>query len=395
MQFDENERAAETEKPRTGTAVDLTLYNTLGVKPTSTAAEIKKAYLFLAKETHPDKNKEDPSATERFQKIGEAYQILSNPETREAYDKYGMKGLENMDYENVDPSELFAMLFGSDRFEPFLGELQLTSMVSELDADGNPPSAEKLAAIHDERVKKLTQNLIGIIQTYVDGHHKEFIEWCNKEAKELKETNFGGPMLFVVGQSYVRHAYIKLGKLSWFGLPGYWRQFNNSRMKIGTKWSAIASAARVLSQQKQVEQEVQRAEKEGKTISPEEQTKMAEGVAVGYLDVVWKQTIMDIVYTLDEVCHRVLSGKDLEGSNAPSKKKGHAHGFVSNVSKQLFGSKVEPPKDGKAAVGHSEITAARAMALKKLGEIFMESGSMDIEKELNMSFGPQGQEEVH
>lgn len=63
-------------------------YSTLGVARTATAEDIKKAYRRLARQYHPDKNK-DPKAEERFKVIGEAYEVLSDPEKRAAYDQFG------------------------------------------------------------------------------------------------------------------------------------------------------------------------------------------------------------------------------------------------------------------------------------------------------------------
>lgn len=64
-------------------------YQVLGVKPDANEAEIRKAYRKLAKKYHPDINKEDPKAQERFQAINEANEVLGNPEKRKKYDEYG------------------------------------------------------------------------------------------------------------------------------------------------------------------------------------------------------------------------------------------------------------------------------------------------------------------
>ncbi|CAG8009504.1 unnamed protein product [Penicillium nalgiovense] len=68
---------------------DTAYYDALGVPPTATELEIKKAYRKLAIVTHPDKNPGDETAHERFQAIGEAYQVLSNEDLRKRYDKFG------------------------------------------------------------------------------------------------------------------------------------------------------------------------------------------------------------------------------------------------------------------------------------------------------------------
>ena len=64
-------------------------YEVLGVSREATADELKKAYRKLAVQFHPDKNPGDKSAEEKFKEIGEAYEALSDPDKRAAYDRYG------------------------------------------------------------------------------------------------------------------------------------------------------------------------------------------------------------------------------------------------------------------------------------------------------------------
>src|SRR5919199_1938806 len=61
-------------------------YAVLGVSPTAAQDEIKKQYRRLAKQYHPDANKDDPKAAERFKEISEAYQVLGDEEKRKQYD---------------------------------------------------------------------------------------------------------------------------------------------------------------------------------------------------------------------------------------------------------------------------------------------------------------------
>lgn len=63
------------------------LYSTLGVARGANEADIKKAYRKLAKELHPDKNKDNPKATERFSQVTQAYDILTDKDKRAQYDR--------------------------------------------------------------------------------------------------------------------------------------------------------------------------------------------------------------------------------------------------------------------------------------------------------------------
>lgn len=70
-------------------------YEVLGVGRGASEAEVKKAFRRLARELHPDVNAHDPEAEEKFKQAAEAYEILSDPARRQAYDAYGHEGLRS------------------------------------------------------------------------------------------------------------------------------------------------------------------------------------------------------------------------------------------------------------------------------------------------------------
>ncbi|KAI9733059.1 MAG: hypothetical protein M1834_003604 [Cirrosporium novae-zelandiae] len=133
--------------------VDTSYYDALGVTPAATELEIKKAYRKLAIITHPDKNPGDETAHERFQAIGEAYQVLSDPKLRTNYDKYGKEqAIPGGGFE--DPSEFFSMIFGGDAFKDIIGEISLMKdLTKTMDITMEQMEEEELAESAEEKLK--------------------------------------------------------------------------------------------------------------------------------------------------------------------------------------------------------------------------------------------------
>ena len=77
----------------------INYYKILGLKKTASNSEIKKAYRKMARKYHPDLNPNDKNAEKKFKEINEANEVLSNPENRKKYDKYGK------DWEHADAFE--------------------------------------------------------------------------------------------------------------------------------------------------------------------------------------------------------------------------------------------------------------------------------------------------
>ena len=82
--------AAAPEKPKRD------LYEVLGVAKDANKDAIKRAYYRQAKTYHPDANKDDPNAAEKFNDVQTAYEVLSDESKRQAYDNFGHAGVEGM-----------------------------------------------------------------------------------------------------------------------------------------------------------------------------------------------------------------------------------------------------------------------------------------------------------
>lgn len=102
-------------------------YEILGVSRDADDDEIKKAYRKLAIKFHPDKNPGDTSAEENFKELGEAYEVLCDPQKRAAYDQYGHAAFDSRARMGRaggfhDPFEIFREVFGGNSiFDEFFG----------------------------------------------------------------------------------------------------------------------------------------------------------------------------------------------------------------------------------------------------------------------------------
>ena len=103
-------------------------YKVLGVDKGASADEIKKAYRKLAMKYHPDRNKGDKEAEDKFKEINEAYAVLSDAKKKQEYDTYGASGFKqryrpggHLPGEATSPTSSGAMGLGGDVFSQFFG----------------------------------------------------------------------------------------------------------------------------------------------------------------------------------------------------------------------------------------------------------------------------------
>ena len=203
LQLQEQEAEA-TKRRRTTKVADTGLYDLLEISSDASKAIIKKAYFSKARNTHPDKNRDDPLAHQKFVELHAAYSILSDDEKRAVYDRGG--GDDFSQFINFDASVFVAVFFsgggGGSSSEPsadsssessdsmssspivenFVGELGLTSFV---DSSFKFLSIIQMAQSH-EGTEENPSNLNELILRYVQEYFNEDDRNKNKLRRKMR-----------------------------------------------------------------------------------------------------------------------------------------------------------------------------------------------------------------
>ena len=88
-------------------------YEVLGVNKNASADDIKRSYRRLAMKYHPDKNPDNEEAEAKFKECAEAYEVLSDPDKKQRYDRFGHEGLRGVgvhDFSHMGFDDIFSML---------------------------------------------------------------------------------------------------------------------------------------------------------------------------------------------------------------------------------------------------------------------------------------------
>lgn len=429
---------------------DRTYYDLLGVPTNAAQSEIKKAYYIKARKCHPDKNPGDPTAAERFQELGHAYQVLANDQTRAAYDRDGLSinddKNQKLHMSDIDPYIFFAVMFGAESVQPYIGEMWLASkaemflkdskMAQELATNmqqrenGTSKTPEELHAQREERVRQMMEedefsqrkrqvncaiNLRKRIEPYVaasdDGDSDEqFVLMCQAEAASICQSAFGHVFCSTIGRALELEGVEFLGYAN-NPLIGNWdahtaafekrtTSFSNNYRVLNAGISAVRAGSKAM---KHVETMQKQAQAQSPlaggptpmdTTQAKETMKQLEDTLPAILELAWAINVRDITKTLKAVCHKLFH--DAGVSSEVRKRRAeavrilgrefYAMGKVSETVKDV-GSTGEDAEDIKL---RAEIAAMTTLAKAQGQEISEKDAEYMIKQQRKMKEQQQG-----
>lgn len=343
---------------------DTTYYDILGIQPDATPIEIKKAYRKKAMLTHPDKHPDDPEAARKFQEVGEAYQVLQDPQLRDKYDQFGKEeAVPDSGFE--DATEFFSTIFGGEAFHDYIGELTMLKNLTESSeilenagdesqaapaapADGTTDllhSAEtehgkskksskltreqreeflKLQEKRNEekkqRVKDLSEKLVRKLDKLISASKDEnevnkFKADLDKEIEDLKIESFGIELLHTIGKIYHTQASDFLKSQKTFGFS---KIFTSVKQKGSAAKSAYNILATAMDAQNAMEEMV-KAQEKGEEWDEYKKAEFERNMTGKFVATAWAASKFEIQGVLRSVCDNVLKDKSISSKERTSR----------------------------------------------------------------------------
>ncbi len=258
---------------------DTEYYNILEIDTNSNQDQIKSAYKKLAIKWHPDKNQANLElADKKFKLIGEAYQILGNPEKKKDYDLNGKKSVENNNI--IDSNQLFCLLFGTDELDFFIGELSVSMIMS---LEKNDP-----IKIIEFKQKRREMNIANNILELLDRDNLT-LNIINEKRQNAIITPFSNLIINLIGYLYIEIAQNYLDNFT-FILNSY----NEFKRKIENKYKFSVSMIKIMRNNKNEN------ENEAKDKSNTPQSSY-------FIDIMLSLITIDIENTIKTVCFKMLN----------------------------------------------------------------------------------------
>jgi curved DNA-binding protein CbpA len=347
MSVEREELAAREKKHKEHRTVRSTgYYDLLNVRQDASQSEIKKAYYRLAKELHPDKNPGSAHAADKFRHLHGVYRILKDDDKRANYDAYGERDSDSDESSSSSSSSLsqfdfdaytfFAVLFGSQLVETYIGELAVPSVVDQLVKltqsnvktdllpnlllDGSPDYSYK----RQKRQLEISLNLLERVSDFENEmlSKEAFRESCILEAERIAESPSGEKFLVSIGSTLAWEAgqYLGFSKPFWSWPRGcYYLVRKQIRGLIYAASCAFKTVGICWSTYVAVQEQIKERDAGNNENNANEGV---EEMLPAILELTWSFNMLDISSTLNGACRRLFA--DADADSLTRKKRGEA-----------------------------------------------------------------------
>ncbi|KAG7348343.1 DnaJ protein [Nitzschia inconspicua] len=310
---DDNNLGIPTKKVK-----DTYYYDKLGLDPGVDSDMIKRRYYIIARKYSPDRAGANKKAQNEFQEIGRAYTILMNPDLRAKYDRVGRETLWEDEEEppDVDPFMLYTLLFGSEKFNDYIGKLAAVTSARVGDEKHKKITMAKARLLQKRRVTRLALKLAERLQKWAedDLQSSALADWA-AEAENLCDASYGVELVHVIGKVYTLSAVQFLGALNkGVGMPSIsdWARkhsegFRLSTEKLAHKVSNMGGDKDKVSLHQHVATAIEKSEGDSDLEDLAMDALKKSRLHKTALNLLWKQTVVDITSTIHESAQMVLN----------------------------------------------------------------------------------------
>lgn len=335
MALPEDQRSTNGDKRKK--VKDMYYYDKLGLDCDVDSDTIKRRYYILSRKYSPDRCGSNPKAQQEFQEIGRAYAVLMNPDSRAKYDRNGRGKLwdeedGDPDEDDVDPMMLYTLLFGSEKFNDYIGRLAAVTSTRIGCEVSSKVTLDESRTLQRRRVTRLALKLAERLSRWAEDNDKESAKkmW-QEEASFLCDASYGARLVHVIGKVYTLTAIHFLGsRKSGVGMPSIsrWAKKQNKAMKLTT--TKIIEKTRLIGGNKENrEMHLYVNTAIEKSAGDEELEEVAmdalkkSNLRNTALHLLLQQTVVDITSTVKEAAQMVL----YDQSVTPTVRKARAEGL--------------------------------------------------------------------
>eukprot|EP00927_Polykrikos_kofoidii_P018602 TRINITY_DN18632_c0_g1_i1.p1 TRINITY_DN18632_c0_g1~~TRINITY_DN18632_c0_g1_i1.p1 ORF type:complete len:634 (-),score=104.87 TRINITY_DN18632_c0_g1_i1:166-2067(-) len=306
----------------------LNYYELLQIPRDATETAIRQAYYRQSRRCHPDKAGADSASVAQFHKISEAYCVLRNPDLRRAYDRGGAPEVARV-ATTINLGSLYVAVISGPQWEPFLGPLALSRILSEDEGDTNGRSLDLLVDLwrvgdtavdpwQARREVRCALQLSDRLRPFVNGRASAFESLLREEARTLARAPFASGVLQSIASVYEDEASFFLGGLRLLDPRRELARISSHGRIVACQARAVKAGVLAAFALKDLMGDDEGSSAGGNTDDASSRPSGSSRSSMGlecpafqaewpaFASALWTLTVLDVEGTLRRVCRRVL-----------------------------------------------------------------------------------------